>query len=126
MTRGDAIEFAEECQQVWSVAAFRVFAEVYTFANTLMKMSRDDAQSFASDWMDRDDHDQFPRYRRAFEFARAREGLGLGVERAGDFVEAFDRDHGIGYFERFQQAFGVARGAGRSRSDAEDYAFGQL
>ena len=55
-----------------------------------------------------------------------REGMGCRVSEARSFAEGFDEDPGLGYFDRFEQAFSVARGTGKSRSDAEDFAYSQL
>ena len=126
MRKALAADFAESCKEDWSLGAFRMFVRVFTFANSSMKLARSDAQVFALDWMERDDYEDFDVYQDAFEFAVSREGMGCRVSEARSFAQGFDEDPGLGYFDRFEQAFSVARGTGKSRSDAEDFAYSQL
>ena len=126
MTKALAAEFAESCKEAWSIGEFRMFVRVFTFANCPMKLARSDAHVFALDWMERDEYKNFDVYQDAFEFAVSREGMGCRVSEARSFAEEFDENPGLGYLDRFKQAFSVARGTGKSRSEAEDFAHSEL
>ncbi len=125
-TKSSAEDFSEEYQRDWSLAALRVFEQVFTFANSSMKLSRSDAEDFALKWMEHDGYDHFDQYRDAFEFAASRDGRNLCASEARRFVGDFEEEVGLEHFHRFKQAFRIARDGGRSRSDAEDFAFDQL
>ena len=84
------------------------------------------AEVFALDWMERDDYEYFGPYQDVFKFAISREGMGCRVSEARSYAEGFDEAPGLDYFYRFEQAFRVARSSGKSRSDAEDFAYNQL
>ena len=125
-TRAVAEEFAEECREFWSLAAFQNFAEIFTFVWSTMKLSRSDAEEFARTWMDRDDWGEFALYRNAFEFAKSQDGMGMRLSDARRWIYDFDEARGLGDFERFECAFRIARNGGQSRSDAEDFAYDKL
>lgn len=125
-SRVEADEFARWCQENWTLVELDLFVEVFEFAKDEMKLSRADSERFALDWLDRDDDRSFDTYSDAFLFAVERAGLGLRPYQARDFVEEFVEDPGLDYFYRFEQAFTVARRSGKSRPDAEDFAYQQL
>lgn len=125
-SRSDSEEFAESAQHDWDITNLKLFEEIYEYANTTMKLPRAGAEEFAMDWMLRGEGNEFGLFREAFEFAIAKGGMNLRLATARQFLRDFVENTGLHYFPRFEKAYRVARGNGRTRDDAEDFAFRQL
>ena len=125
-TRAAADEFAQECQDTLSLEGLHLFIEVFEFANRTMKLSRAKARAFAEQWMDRDNLGEFEAYADLFKFATARGGMNLRPSGARDFVRDFAKTRGLADAPRFARAYQIARHSGKTRGEAEAFAFDQL
>jgi hypothetical protein len=126
MTKTMAEEFAAESQETMTLEGFRLVVDAFGFAREEMKLSRVDAEDFARAWLDREDPAEFDTYQELFRLATASDGMNLRASDAREFVADFDSEHGLNRAYRFEQAYRVARGTGKSYGESEQFAFEKL
>lgn len=103
------------------------FKEIYQFANSRegMNLSRDSAEDFTREWINKYDDIDFRFFKTAYLFAHNRDGMKLNRQDAEDFALDWTENCSDKDFRIFQKVYLFAyskEGMNINRQDAEDFA----